>query len=144
MTTTTIEALRALKETIPAGAAAPHREWNDIFRDGQRSGIDLAIKTLEASSAAAPINPQRLIAAARAVLDHRYQMGAPTLQVHTELEMAIWELTKAGKSCAPAAPATQRDCTSCPMQAVMEGCCSAAGIAAAPAPKAGCNEGPAR
>lgn len=36
-------------------------------------------------------------------------------------------------STTPAAPAP-RDCTSCPMQAVMEGCCSAAGISAPPPP----------
>lgn len=89
--TNPIEALRALKDTIPAGAAAPHRHWNDIHRDGQRLGIDLAIKTLEDAGAGVAIKSQRLINAARAVLDHRYQMGAPMLPVHNELEAAIRE-----------------------------------------------------
>jgi len=45
------QTLERLKSTIPAGAPAPHRAWNDIYNDGIRAGLDMAMDALAAMAA---------------------------------------------------------------------------------------------
>jgi hypothetical protein len=54
-----IAELRSLHDSIAPGASHPNREWNSIYRDGQRAGIKQAIEIVERTptESAAPIAP---------------------------------------------------------------------------------------
>lgn len=41
-------------DLVRPGRGSPHREWNDIYRDGMRAGLDKAIELLAAVEPAAP------------------------------------------------------------------------------------------
>lgn len=84
-----------VKEVNAAWVCGPYNEacvWAPINKPALPRLHNGRLAIAEAAAVAAPSAAlPRLIAAARAVLDHRYQMGAPMLPVHNELETAIRE-----------------------------------------------------